>query len=154
MLAFGPQLVELDIHYPMKYAEMLELAEYLRENTTLVKLRIQKFKPMHLHFLSALAYNTTLKSVTLEIFKINNHHFYNQAEHDPSIFDSLPKNQVLEELNIRGSTHREYMVFSRYFGSLLGMFSNLKSLELRSISFKNPLLTGEIFKGPLQAGLR
>ena len=113
---------------------MQDLTDYLRGNTTLVSLRLHKIKPMNLHFLAALASpGNSIKKLTLEIFKIRNHQFYYQAEHDPQYFDSLPRNHVLEELNIRGSTHKEYKIFSRYFGSLLRMFANLKTLELRSI---------------------
>ena len=132
---------------------MAELGEYLRGNASLVTLRLQKIKPMHLHFLSALSENATLKTLTLEIFKINNPEFYGQAEHAPGFFDGLPRNHTLQELNIRGSTYREYVVHSRYFASLLRLFSSLRSLELRSIMFKDPSLTGEAFMAPLLNGL-
>lgn len=91
----GFNLRELDIDYPVKYEDMAELGEYLRGNTSLVTLRLQKIKPMHLHFLSALSENTTLKTLTLEIFKITNQELYWQAEHDTEYFDGLPRNQVL-----------------------------------------------------------
>jgi hypothetical protein len=132
---------------------MAELGEYLRGNASLVTLRLQKVKPIHLHFLSALSDNTTLKTLTLEIFKINNPEFYGQAEHAPGFFDDLPRNHVLQEFNIRGSTYKEYVVHSRYFASLLRLFTNLKALELRSIMFKDPSLTGEAFLAPLLNGL-
>jgi hypothetical protein len=149
----SPNLSELDLHYPIKYTEMSDLYNYLKGNETLKTLRLQKIKPFNFHFLTALAENTTLKSLTLEIFKINNHAFYSYAEHDPNYFDQLPRNNVLEELNIRGSTHKEYLVFSRYFGSFLSMFTALTTLDIRSLQFRDRTLTGDLFAIPLSRGL-
>jgi len=84
--------------------------------------------------------------LTLEIFKINNPEFYSQKEHPQNYFDHLARNQILENLIIRGSSHKEFEVFTLYFASLLRMFEKLETLELRSIKFKDSKAFGEILE--------